>query len=178
MVRMAFLMAESSSLLRAPVRNWLGWCFITRLFRGLDVGVGPTVAVGVDGAGSGVGSRLGVVDAERILGAELAVVPAVVLDADWMGCRVGSRLGVVDAERILGAELAVVATVVLGVDWMGCAWKVNSSVPYMEMKITISQAQAINRCFSIRSGLRDNLANRSTAPPSALSDFTFKAALM
>ena len=88
MVPIAFLMAESSSLLRAPFRNWFGWCFTTRLFRGVGVGVDSTVVGEVDGVGSGVGP--GVVDTRRIIGVEFAVVAEVSVGADGIagGCQI------------------------------------------------------------------------------------------
>src|SRR5208337_2301510 len=78
-------MAESSSLLRAPLGYWSGRCFITRPFRGLGEGVGSTVVLGVDCVGSGVGSGTGVVDTERILGVEVADVATVVAGVDCIG---------------------------------------------------------------------------------------------
>src|SRR5208283_3195467 len=145
-------MAESSSLLRAPLGYWSGRCFITRPFRGLGEGVGSTVVVGVDCVGSGVGSGTGVVDAERKLGVEVAVVATVVVGVDCVGSGVGSGLGVVDTERILGVEVADVAMVVVRVDCIGGASKIVFSRPYTEAKITIREAPVINLCFSIRYG--------------------------
>jgi hypothetical protein len=80
MAVIAFLMAESSSLLIAPLRNWSGWCFTTRLFRGLGVGVKTGVGVGV---GSGVGSGVGVVDARSIFGLGVGVVAIAVAGVDF-----------------------------------------------------------------------------------------------
>jgi hypothetical protein len=116
MVLKAFLMAESSSLLRAPLRNWFGWCFTTRLFRGLSVGVGSKVVVVVECVGSGVGSCLGIVGTGRILGVGVAVVTMVVVGVECVGSEVASRLGIVGTGRILGVGVAVVATVVVGVE--------------------------------------------------------------
>jgi hypothetical protein len=72
-------------LLRAPLRNWFGWCFTTRLLRGLGVGVGATVAVGVDCVVCGFDSCLGVGDTGRILGVEVALVATFVGDVDCVG---------------------------------------------------------------------------------------------
>ena len=121
----AFLMADSSSLPRAPLRNWSGRCFTSRLFRGLgaDVGSGVGVGLGVS-VGSGVGSV------------------------------VGSGLGAVGTGRIFGVELAVVAMLVEGADSMGLLSKAIFSTPYIEIQITVSEAPLINWCFSIPPGLR------------------------
>src|ERR1700722_14805323 len=116
MVLKACLMAESSSLLRAPLRNWFGWCFTTRLFRGLSLGVGSKVMVGVECVGSGSASRLGIVGTGGILGVGIAVVATVVVGVECVGSGSASRRGIVGTGRILGVGVAVVATVVVGVE--------------------------------------------------------------
>jgi len=72
-------MAESSSLLIAPSRNWFGRCFTTRLFRGLGVGVGSGVDVG---AGSGVGA----VETGSKFGVDVGPVATVLVEVDRIGC--------------------------------------------------------------------------------------------
>jgi hypothetical protein len=140
-------------LLRAPLRNWFGWCFTTRLLRGLGVGVGSTVAVGVDCVVCGLDSCLDVVDTGRILGVEVALVATVVVGVGCVSSGVGSCLGVGDTGRILGVEVALVATFVGDVDCVGGALRIVLSKPYIEIQITIREAPLISLCFSIRSRL-------------------------
>src|SRR5260370_30376230 len=83
MVFIAFLMAESSSFLIAPLRKWSGWCFTTRLLRGLGVGVETGVGVGV---GSGIGSGVRVVDATGIVGLGVGVVATALVGVDFTCC--------------------------------------------------------------------------------------------
>src|ERR1700730_2640549 len=83
MVFIAFLMAESSSLLIAPLRNWSGWCFTTRLFSGLGVGGETGVGVGVS---SGVGSGVAVVDARSKFGLDVGVAATAVAGFDFTCC--------------------------------------------------------------------------------------------
>ena len=189
MVFKAFLMAESSSLPRAPFRNWSGWCFTSRLFRGLGadvssgvgvglgvsvgsgvgVGLGVSVGSGVGvglgvSVGSGVGVGLGVSVGSGVgvgLGVSVGSGVGVGLGVSvgsgvgvGVGSVVGSGLGAVDTGRIFGVELAAVAMVVEGADCKGLVSKAIFSIPYIEIQITISEAPPINRCFSIRSGLR------------------------
>ena len=130
-------MAESSTLLRAPLRNWFGWCFTTRLFRGLGVGVGWTVSMSVDFVDSAVGSGSGVPEMGRILGGEVEAVAPVVVGVDCVGSGVGSGPSVLEVGRTLGGEVATCATVVVGVDRIGAAPKIIFSIPQIETKITI-----------------------------------------
>src|SRR5580704_2094459 len=128
MVFIAVLMAESSSLLIAPLRNWSGWCFSTLLFRSLGVGFGSTVVMDVDCADFGVASGLGIVDTGRIPGVEVAVLTTVVAGVDCVGSGIGSILGA-DTGRIFGVEVAAVATVVVRVDCTGGTSKIVFSIP-------------------------------------------------
>ena len=127
MVLMAFLMAESSSLLRAPLRNWSGWCFTTRLFRGLDVGGETGVGVGVgSGAGSGVGE-----------GVEVAVA-------------LGVAVGVADTRSVLRLGVGVVPTDAVSVGFTCCASKTVFSRPYIEIKIRMIEAPVISFRISLQ----------------------------
>jgi hypothetical protein len=76
-------MAANSSLLIAPLRNWSGWCFTTRLFSGSSAFVETRLGAGVD---SGVGAGVGVVDARGILGLRVAVVATAVVGVDFTWC--------------------------------------------------------------------------------------------
>src|ERR1700730_33981 len=109
MVFIAVLMAESSSLLIAPLRNWSGWCLPLFSLGALGVGVGSTVVVGVDCADFGVASDLGIVEAGRIPGVEVAVITTVVAGVDCVGSGISSILGA-DTGRIFGVEVAAGAT--------------------------------------------------------------------
>jgi hypothetical protein len=130
-------MAESSTLLRAPLRNWFGWCFTTRLFRGLGVGVGWAVSVSVGFVDSGVSSGSGVPEMGRILGGEVAAVATAVVRVDCVGSGVGSDPSVLEVGRTLGGEVASCATVVVIVDRVGGEPKIIFSIPQIETKITI-----------------------------------------